>query len=417
MFNPTNPSLSINQYGHNPIQNQFQTHDFTANDDFRGFHSHGQQQGHRNEIDNGSRIMQNGFNGFHSSPSTTRTTPSPARNEPDFRDHQPECSTMVTNQDVLQQQYGVSQSKPKHPQYAIKSLRVSTYRNFPPGIIQRPEDLAQAGFFYSGKDDVVYCYFCGQGLRAWEPEDDVWVEHARWSPHCVHLLNCKGNEFVRMVKLAETNPEMSFPTSENSGNRANISHQVPTPMVNGHLASGSCHKKDDARTLEDSNSPLLNTAAAQSVITNGYDKDSVIKAINVYKLREGQSNFSAMDILKIIFEIEERTINYDELVSNAKLNEQQKVSEPELNHVTEQPIKHQPSSDIADVDREEAKTLLAENRQLKDQTTCKICLEETVSIVFLPCGHLCCCSQCAPALRKCPICRGFIKGTVKTFLP
>lgn len=150
MFNPTAPSLSVNQYGHDPIQNQFQSHDFTASDDFRGFHRHGQQQGHRNETDNGSRIMQNGFNGFDSSPPITRTSPPPARNEPDFRDHQSECTTMVTNQDVLQQQYGISQSKPKHPQYAIKSLRVSTYRNFPPGIIQRPEDLAQAGFFYSG---------------------------------------------------------------------------------------------------------------------------------------------------------------------------------------------------------------------------------------------------------------------------
>jgi len=39
-----------------------------------------------------------------------------------------------------------------------------------------------------------------------------------------------------------------------------------------------------------------------------------------------------------------------------------------------------------------------------------------IKLAFLPCGHLVCCADCAPAMRKCPICRGYVKGTVKTFL-
>lgn len=61
-------------------------------------------------------------------------------------------------------------------------------------------------------------------------------------------------------------------------------------------------------------------------------------------------------------------------------------------------------------------SLKEENQNLRDQQTCKICLEEPVSIVFLPCGHLASCVNCAPMLRRCPICRTFIKGTVKTYL-
>lgn len=60
--------------------------------------------------------------------------------------------------------------------------------------------------------------------------------------------------------------------------------------------------------------------------------------------------------------------------------------------------------------------LKQENKELKDLTICKICLDEKVSIVFLPCGHLVSCPQCAPALTKCPICRKGIKGTVRTNL-
>ena len=43
-------------------------------------------------------------------------------------------------------------------------------------------------------------------------------------------------------------------------------------------------------------------------------------------------------------------------------------------------------------------------------------MDEEVSIVLLPCGHLISCTKCAPALRQCPICRNGIKGTVRTFM-
>ena len=60
--------------------------------------------------------------------------------------------------------------------------------------------------------------------------------------------------------------------------------------------------------------------------------------------------------------------------------------------------------------------LVAEIRELKEQKICKICMNEEVSIVFLPCGHMVSCPYCAPAMSKCPICRRLIKGTVKAIL-
>jgi len=60
--------------------------------------------------------------------------------------------------------------------------------------------------------------------------------------------------------------------------------------------------------------------------------------------------------------------------------------------------------------------LESENARLKEQRTCKICMDAEVGVVFLPCGHLCCCVNCAPALKDCPVCRRNIQGTVRTFL-
>ncbi len=64
----------------------------------------------------------------------------------------------------------------------------------------------------------------------------------------------------------------------------------------------------------------------------------------------------------------------------------------------------------------ETRTLLEENRALKDQRMCKVCMDAEANIVFLPCGHLVCCANCAPALRNCAVCRSLIRGTVRTYL-
>lgn len=57
-----------------------------------------------------------------------------------------------------------------------------------------------------------------------------------------------------------------------------------------------------------------------------------------------------------------------------------------------------------------------ENRKLKEAKLCKICMDQDVNIVFLPCGHLVTCSTCAANIPDCPVCRQIIKGTVRTFL-
>lgn len=54
--------------------------------------------------------------------------------------------------------------------------------------------------------------------------------------------------------------------------------------------------------------------------------------------------------------------------------------------------------------------LEAEVQKMKDERMCKVCMDNEVNIVFLKCGHLVCCSDCAPALRHCPICRETIRG-------
>ncbi|ONK61664.1 uncharacterized protein A4U43_C08F32300 [Asparagus officinalis] len=46
---------------------------------------------------------------------------------------------------------------------------------------------------------------------------------------------------------------------------------------------------------------------------------------------------------------------------------------------------------------------------------CVICLEEDYNAVFVPCGHMCCCTSCSSHLTNCPLCRRRIDQVVRTF--
>jgi len=46
---------------------------------------------------------------------------------------------------------------------------------------------------------------------------------------------------------------------------------------------------------------------------------------------------------------------------------------------------------------------------------CVICLEQEYNSVFVPCGHMCCCTLCSSHLTLCPLCRRRIEQVVRAF--
>lgn len=86
---------------------------------------------------------------------------------------------------------------------------------------------------------------------------------------------------------------------------------------------------------------------------------------------------------------------------------------------TEARVEQRPAMDMGAnkvVKLDRTVSLEEENRILKEARLCKICMDNEVGIVFLPCGHLTTCTNCAPNLASCPVCRQAIKATVRTFL-
>ncbi|KZC11009.1 PREDICTED: death-associated inhibitor of apoptosis 1 [Dufourea novaeangliae] len=99
---------------------------------------------------------------------------------------------------------------PVHSEYASYDARLHTFETWPKFMPQTKEQLADAGFYYTGKGDQTLCYHCGGGLKDWEPEDDPWEQHAKWFSKCYYLLMVKGQDYVNKV----TGQHISPPSKE-----------------------------------------------------------------------------------------------------------------------------------------------------------------------------------------------------------
>uniref|UniRef100_A0A8C5X727 Leucine rich repeat and sterile alpha motif containing 1 n=1 Tax=Malurus cyaneus samueli TaxID=2593467 RepID=A0A8C5X727_9PASS len=46
---------------------------------------------------------------------------------------------------------------------------------------------------------------------------------------------------------------------------------------------------------------------------------------------------------------------------------------------------------------------------------CVVCMEQETQMIFLPCGHVCCCQRCCERLHSCPLCRQDIAQRIRIF--
>ncbi|XP_065346634.1 baculoviral IAP repeat-containing protein 7-A-like [Cloeon dipterum] len=82
---------------------------------------------------------------------------------------------------------------PVNPGFATLKSRMDSFREFwPPSLGQKTEEMARAGFFYTGRGDRAICFHCNLGLKDWHLGDDPFDQHARWRPTCQFLPMCSA---------------------------------------------------------------------------------------------------------------------------------------------------------------------------------------------------------------------------------
>lgn len=73
------------------------------------------------------------------------------------------------------------------PNLQFYNNRLKTFDTWSLQIRPDKYQLSSAGFFYTGRSDIVECFSCALRLQAWTKEDDPLKEHKSHSVSCLFL--------------------------------------------------------------------------------------------------------------------------------------------------------------------------------------------------------------------------------------
>ncbi|NXU65212.1 BIR protein, partial [Horornis vulcanius] len=358
----------------------------------------------------------------------------------EHRRHYPNCP-FVENLIRDQQSFNVS-----NVSMQTHEARVKTFINWPTRIPVQPEQLADAGFYYVGRNDDVKCFCCDGGLRCWESGDDPWIEHAKWFPRCEYLLRVKGREFVSQIQarfphlLEQLLSTSDPPVDENldppiirfepGESRSEDAIMMNTPVVKAALEMGFSRRLikqtvqskilatgENYKTVNDLVSDLL-TAEDEKIEEEKEKQLEEVASDDLYLIQKNrmalfQRLTCVLPILgsllsaKVITELEHDVIKQKtqiplqarELIDTILVKGNEAASifrnclrdcDPVLYKDLVKTIKYVPTEDVSGLPMEE------QLRRLQEERTCKVCMDKEVSIVFIPCGHLVVCKECAP---------------------
>lgn len=330
-----------------------------------------------------------------------------------------------------------------------EEARLNSFQNWPDYVHLTPRELASAGFYYTGIDDQVQCFCCGGKLKNWEPCDNAWSEHRRHFPNCFFVLgrnvNIRSESDVastdRNVPNSTSIPEnpamadyeariVTFRMWMCSINKEQLARAGFYSLGDGdkvkcfHCGGGLTDWKPSEDPWEQHakwfpGCKYLLEEKGQEYINNIHLTHSVLRTAERTRslteriedaifqnpmLQEAiRMGFSFKDIKKIMEEkIQTSGSNYvslealvSDLVSAQKDHTQDESSQTSLQ-----------------------KEISAEEqlRLLQEEKLCKICMDRNIAVVFIPCGHLVTCKQCAEAVDKCPMCYTVITFKQKIFM-
>ncbi|KAG2461468.1 BIR7A protein, partial [Polypterus senegalus] len=325
--------------------------------------------------------------------------------------------------------------------------RLTTFRSWPSNIPVTSRKLAEAGFFFLGSEDKVQCFCCGGILRRWERDDDPMTEHRKHFPTCNFIMGVEVGNIPEAVTLTPSDAvdgqilsqiqrlaveeqvlggQAAYPEMEEEGSRLSSYHNWPPSasvhpqllaragfFYTGHSDNVKCFYCDGGlRNWEEGDDPwrehakwfprymmqimnkiiksfldvvgnldvplLLQSPVVQAVLQMGFDYSVVESLVKSKYLLTGLQYNTVSDLVSATLEAEDE--------------------------------ERQRSDQSRGLSQEE------QLRQLQEERTCKVCMDKVVSIVFVPCGHLVVCTDCATSLRNCPICRAVIRGSVRAFM-
>ncbi|XP_048485566.1 death-associated inhibitor of apoptosis 2 [Plutella xylostella] len=375
-------------------------------------------------------------------------------NSPTYRNKQPQSEGAIHNQRVLSgsgtwRSLGVvgGAGGARHPNKGSIASRLATYTTWPVDRTQTPQDMAEAGFFYTGAEDQVRCFYCDGGLGKWEAGDAPWREHARWFPHCGFLVLVKGQDFVNSCKVKQSSKSIPSDsvmsarrvTGQSGGHsvtESQIAEQMESAIASAALGAGldaARVRRAIVRRLRYSGIPFTSSEALIDAVLDEqlneeawsvtppatlYARELLIDTIRRYNT-SSQPSWESRPHSRASPPASPRSLTPERrprapsprAAPSSVDGRAANSLAANINSTSVQPDgASSPSPEAKPVSLEE------ENRQLREARLCKVCMDDEVSVVFLPCGHLVSCAACGAGLGACPLCRGKVHALVRAYL-
>lgn len=215
---------------------------------------------------------------------------------------------------ILHKSANASCDKPYHSGYATEQSRLDSFREWSTNLVQHPNDLSKAGFYYYGLKDMVKCFYCNGGLRNWDPIDEPLVEHARWFPKCSYIRQLRGEDFIEQVRERYKDLDNGFKDDYDDTPEYYDVVNNDSNSIDSKSNSGNIKKRPiSPRTINS----RMDLPSIKKIMALGFTRN-VIKQVIENKLSESGNDFeNYVELTRACFKLKENSKSIEKQFQDA----------------------------------------------------------------------------------------------------
>lgn len=349
-----------------------------------------------------------------------------------------------------------------------ESERLKTFDTFPCDFMDKAM-LAKTGMFYTGMDDKCKCYFCDVEIGRWERHDCPIGEHMRFSQNCPllrrrHVDNvpldvasldaalppasydvCGSNDSLMVPPAVATpmdvnNSSEDVPPSPASSTRTYYPDHPEYAVISARLRSFADWPRNmKQKPAELSAAGFFYTGVGDRVkcfscgggLKDWDDGDQPweqhalwLSKCNFLKLIKGETYIQSVKEKYKTNDSCASTSTAATEIGSGDLPALPPTTDIESVSVASTSSCHA-SSSVQSTETNDPKSRLSNSTEAEDDDEekkvaiedrlCKICYTEEYNTLFIPCGHVVACANCAMSVTKCPLCRKPFTNIVRAY--
>ncbi|CAF2973422.1 unnamed protein product [Rotaria sp. Silwood2] len=328
-----------------------------------------------------------------------------------------------------------------NPAYFEIPKRYASFTTWPNKDLPLMNDLVRAGFFVTGAETIVTCFYCNGSLQNWGSSDNPMIEHARWFPYCGYAKQLCGEELYRKIQESKRiqqerarADELKERTGSNDLVNTNVttySGQLLIPDIKYFIQTHQNFKlsiikrcwEDQLRIKHDdfvSNCDLYVACLIlqkQIEHIDGKKENVVIPSIKMKQIREHNErgmHEQTSTISNATQSVQNRTdvniIASSQSLANESTSSQSSIISTSKSTSNKNECETQTNKQITTINNRSQST------NSESSNLCVLCLTEEKQLACIPCGHVATCVACGHSLRLCSIYRREIDAFIRIYI-